>query len=59
MWHFYFQGVCLLNCPPVGLDECLDPGEIIKEVDIIEVENAEGAAFILVRRTQCRDRIIS
>ena len=43
---------------PVGLDECLDPGEVVKEVDVIEVEDAEGATLILVLRTQCHDRIL-
>ena len=36
---------------PVGLDECLDPWEVVKEVDVIEVKDAEGAALVLVLRT--------
>ena len=46
-----------MNWPPVGLDECLDPGEVVKEVDVIEVEDAEGAALILVLPTQRHDWI--
>ena len=43
---------------PVGLDECLDPGEVVEEVDVIEVEYAEGATLILVLRTQRHDGIL-
>ena len=43
---------------PVGLDECLDPWEVVKEVDVIEVKDAEGAALVLVLRTQRHDGIL-
>ena len=46
-----------MNWSPVSLDECLDPGEVVKEVDVIEVEDAEGAALILVLPTQRHDWI--
>ena len=47
-----------MNWPPVGLDECLDPGEVVKEVDIIEVEDAEGATLILILWAQRHDGIL-
>ena len=43
---------------PVGVDESLDPGEVVKEVDVIEVEYAEGAPLLLVLWTQCHDGIL-